>query len=267
MDEILLSHEAGIRYYLLIGGFGLVAVWEALAPRRALRSTIGRRWLTNIGLILLISVGINWLFPLLAVGVAVAAKSSRFGLLNWIAVPELVAVAATLVVLDLTRYVQHVLLHRLPVLWRLHRVHHTDTDYDLTTGLRFHPLEALFMVSGELLVVALLGAPPLAVLIYEVLYIVTGFTNHGNIRLPVRAERILRRVLVTPEMHCVHHSILREETDSNFSAVFSGWDRLFRTYRAQPHAGHANMRFGLPEWRDQRCVSLPWLLALPFRRA
>lgn len=266
MGEILLTHESGIRYYLLIGGFGLVAVWEGLAPRRALYSKIGRRWLTNIGLTLLISVLIGWLFPLLAVGVAVAAKSGGIGLLNWLAAPDLVAMPVALVLLDLSRYVQHVLLHRLPALWRLHRVHHSDTDYDCTTGLRFHPLEALLTVSLQLLVVALLGAPPLAVLIYEALVIVAALTSHGNVRLPLPADRMLRRIAVTPDMHRVHHSVLREETDSNFGAVLSGWDRLFHTYRAQPQEGHETMTFGLSEWRDRRCVSLPWLLMLPFSR-
>lgn len=264
MSEFLVSYEAEIRYYLLIGGFGVIAVWEGLAPRRALHSKISRRWTTNIGLTLITSVLAGWLFPLLAVGAAVAAKSAEVGLLNWIGAPHVLAFIVALVFLDLSRYLQHVLLHRVPLLWRLHRVHHSDTDYDCTTSLRFHPLEGMITLSVQLLVVVLLGAPPLAVLVYEGLFILAAFASHGNISFPSCAETLLRRIVVTPDTHRVHHSILSEESNSNFGSVFSGWDRLFHTYRAQPKAGHENMSFGLAEWRDETSVRLSSLFLLPF---
>jgi sterol desaturase/sphingolipid hydroxylase (fatty acid hydroxylase superfamily) len=264
--EFLLAHEGAVRTGLLIGGFGVIAAWEGLSPRRALSSKLGGRWLTNIGLTLLISIFAGLLFPFIAVGVAVAAKAGGIGLLNWIAVPAWVAVPASLVLLDLSRYVQHITLHRLPVLWRLHRVHHSDLDCDCTTGLRFHPLEWLLTSSVHLLFVLLLGAPPLAVFIYETAVIVLALTSHANISLPLAADRVLRRMIVTPDMHLVHHSTIREESDCNFGVVLSTWDRLFHTYRAQPQAGHDNMAVGLVEWRDERCANLLWLLALPFIR-
>jgi sterol desaturase/sphingolipid hydroxylase (fatty acid hydroxylase superfamily) len=265
MGAFLLSHEPLVR----AGGFLLVlavmAVAEAASPRR--RREIPRllRWTNNLALVLLDTLIVRLAFPVLAVGVAAAAEAQGFGLFNRLAVPGWLAVVATIVLLDLVVYLQHVLFHAVPALWRLHRVHHADVEIDVTTGLRFHPLEILLSMALKLGAVAALGAPPVAVLLFEVILNGMAMFNHSNLELPERVDRVLRLLVVTPDMHRVHHSIARVETDSNYGFNLSLWDRLLGTYRPEPAAGHLAMTIGIEQFRERREAWLDRLLTQPFR--
>jgi sterol desaturase/sphingolipid hydroxylase (fatty acid hydroxylase superfamily) len=242
-----------------------LALWEALAPRRGL--TVGRplRWLSNLGLVAINTLAARLIAPAGAVGIAWLAQERGWGLLNNIDLPAWVAVPAAVVVLDLAIYLQHVMFHAVPLLWRLHLVHHADLDFDVTTGVRFHVLEILLSLGIKAAAVVLLGIPVLGVLIFEVLLSATSLFNHANVRLPAWLDRMLRLVVVTPEMHRVHHSAIPRETNSNFGFNLPWWDWLFGTYRAQPEAGHANMTIGLSAFREERVVDrLHWMLLLPF---
>ena len=204
-------------------------------------------------------------FPTTAVGLALLAQTRGFGLFNVIAAPAWIGVAASVVILDLAIYLQHVLFHAVPALWRLHRMHHADLEFDVSTGLRFHPIEILLSMLIKFAVVAALGAPALLVLIFEVLLNASSMFNHANIRIPLGVDRILRWLVVTPDMHRVHHSILARETNSNFGFNLPWWDRLFGTYRPQPAAGHEAMTIGIEQFRDPRELWLDRMLAQPFR--
>src|SRR5262245_51392623 len=242
----------------------LMGLWEALAPRRPL--TVGRplRWSGNLGLVALDTLAVRFLIPLGAVGTALVAQERRWGLLNNVALPGWLAVVLAIIALDLAIYLQHVMFHAVPLLWRLHRVHHADLDFDTTTGVRFHPVEILLSMGIKMGAVVLLGAPAVAVLFFEVLLNATSFFNHGNVRLPAWLDRVLRLVVVTPEMHRVHHSVRWRETNSNFGFNLPWWDYLFGTYRAQPAAGHEGMTIGLQQFRDERQVErLDQLLLFP----
>jgi sterol desaturase/sphingolipid hydroxylase (fatty acid hydroxylase superfamily) len=261
----LLRHESVIRLGCFGGVLLLMAAWEVLAPRR--RLAVGRpaRWLSNLGLVALDTLLVRFLVPLGAVGAALVAEERGLGLLPLAGPPRWLAVVLAVVALDLVIYLQHVLFHALPLLWRLHRVHHADLDIDATTGVRFHPLEILASLGIKVSAVILLGAPALAVLLFEVLLNATSLFNHGNVRLPAWLDRILRLVVVTPEMHRVHHSAAPDETNSNFGFNLPWWDYLLGTYRAQPRAGHEGMTVGLADLRDERVADrLPGMLALPF---
>jgi sterol desaturase/sphingolipid hydroxylase (fatty acid hydroxylase superfamily) len=252
-----------------LGCFGsvllLMALWEALALRR--RLSVGRpaRWASNLGLAALNSLAARFLVPLGAVGTALLAQQRGWGLLNNVALPGWLAVPLAVVALDLAIYLQHVLFHAVPLLWRLHLVHHAHLDFDATTGVRFHTLEILLSMGIKMVAVVLVGAPAAAVVAFEVLLNATSVFNHGNVRLPARLDRLLRLVVVTPEMHRVHHSAIPRETNSNFGFNLPWWDFLFGTYQAQPQRGHEGMTVGLQEPRDERRVDrLHWMLALPF---
>jgi sterol desaturase/sphingolipid hydroxylase (fatty acid hydroxylase superfamily) len=243
-----------------------MALWEILAPRRSRTLPRRRRWPANLGIVVLNTLLVRALFPAAALGMALSAQSHGWGLLNQYAVPAWAAAAAGIVLLDLALYLQHVMFHAVPALWRLHRVHHADLDIDVTTGARFHPIEIALSMLVKLAAIAALGVPPAAVLLFEVLLNATSMFNHANVRIPATLEAVLRRLLVTPDMHRVHHSVERDETNSNFGFNLSLWDRLFGTYRAQPRAGHEAMAIGIPELRDAaECGSLAGMLALPFR--
>ncbi|MCL7942250.1 sterol desaturase family protein [Halomonas sp. ATCH28] len=203
-------------------------------------------------------------FPLAAVGAALVAAEQGWGLFNLVSVPKGLAVVVSVVMLDVAIYFQHRLFHAVPWLWRLHRMHHADLEFDVTTGLRFHPLEILISMGIKLAVVTLLGTPALAVLIFEVLLNATSMFNHGNVRLPARVDRWLRLAVVTPDMHRVHHSIVRQETDSNFGFNLPWWDRLFGTYRDQPAAGHLGMTIGIEAFREAHDLRLDRMLLQPF---
>jgi sterol desaturase/sphingolipid hydroxylase (fatty acid hydroxylase superfamily) len=261
----LLRHESVIRLTCFGGVLLLMALWEVLAPRR--RLAVGRplRWVSNLGLVALDTLLLRFLVPLGAVGAALAAQERGWGLLPLAALPAWLTVLLAVLALDLAIYLQHVLFHAVPVLWRIHRVHHADLDLDATTGARFHPLEVLLSLGIKVSAVILLGAPALAVVLFEVLLNASSLFNHGNVRLPAWLDRLLRWALVTPEMHRVHHSADPDETNSNFGFNVPWWDYLLGTYRARPRAGHERMTIGLADLRDERLADrLPGMLALPF---
>ena len=262
---ILFAHEPYIRLATFGGVFIVMAVWEFIVPRR--KQAIGRgwRWPNNLGVVAANTLLVRILFPTTAVGLALLAQTRGFGLFNVIAVPAWIGVAASVVILDLAIYLQHVLFHAVPALWRLHRMHHADLEFDVSTGLRFHPIEILLSMLIKFAVVAALGAPALSVLIFEVLLNASSMFNHANIRIPLGIDRMLRWLVVTPDMHRVHHSILARETNSNFGFNLPWWDRLFGTYRPQPAAGHEAMTIGIEQFRDPRELWLDRMLAQPFR--
>jgi len=249
----------------LAGGFAAFAGWETIAPARAAHAPLARRWPANLGL-MAINYGVLPLFlPLSNAGAAWLASANGWGLLHAIDVPLAVAFVATFVAMDLARYLYHRLLHRAPVLWRLHRVHHSDVDYDCSLAVRFHPFEALVSMLVLATVVVALGAPIEAVIASDVVTLVLGYFAHANVRIAPGVDRKLRRVIVTPAMHATHHSVEPDESASNFGAVLSLWDRLLRTSRDRARAGDAIV-FGLADERDAGRLGLRRLLAMPFYR-
>ncbi|MEQ8393931.1 sterol desaturase family protein [Thalassobaculum sp.] len=265
MKDVLFAHEPAIRLGIFAGVFAAMALWELAAPRR--HQKIGRlgRWPGNLGVVAVDTILVRLLFPTAAVGMALLAEARGWGLLVLIPVPGWLAVIASVVLLDLAIYLQHRLFHAVPWLWRLHRMHHADLELDVTSGIRFHPVEIVLSMLIKLGVVVALGAPAVAVLIFEVLLNASSMFNHSNVRLPQSLDRALRWVLVTPDMHRVHHSIVRRETDSNFGFNLPWWDRLFATYRAQPEAGHLGMTIGIPQFRDPGELRLDRMLLQPLR--
>ncbi len=260
-----MNPESVLRLGFFLGVLVLMAALEWVLPRRRPTVKRPRRWASNLGLVALNTLAVRLVIPLGAVGVAVLARERGWGLFNNVGLPAWLSVLCSVVALDLAVYVQHVLFHAVPPLWRLHLVHHADLDFDVTTGLRFHTLEILLSMGLKVAAVALLGAPPLAVLLFEILLNATSMFNHANARLPLWLDGALRLVLVTPDMHRVHHSALVRETNSNFGFNLPWWDFLFGTYRPQPAAGHERMTVGLAQLRDERRVDrLPGMLALPF---
>jgi sterol desaturase/sphingolipid hydroxylase (fatty acid hydroxylase superfamily) len=260
----LLSSESVIRLGCFAGVLTLMALWEVRAPRRPLTTNKPRRWASNLGLLLLNTIAVRFLQPLGAVGAALAAQERGWGLLNNLPLPAWLVIVLAVVALDFVIYLQHVLFHAVPILWRLHLVHHADLDFDVTTGVRFHTLEILISLGIKWAAVIILGAPAVAVLAFEILLNATSMFNHGNVRFPACLDRILRLLVVTPEMHRVHHSAIPSETNRNFGFNLPWWDFLFGTYQAQPAEGHERMTVGLSQLRDeQRADRLPWMLALP----
>ena len=260
----LLNHESTIRLSCFSLILLLMILWEWRQPRRTPSLPRGRRWPANLGIIVVDNVVVRLVFPVLAVGMAGLAADQGWGLFNQLNAPFWPVFIVSLLLLDLAIYAQHVVFHRIPWLWRLHRMHHTDLDFDVTTALRFHPLEIVLSMLIKLAVVVALGAPAVAVMLFEVILNATAMFNHGNVRLPLWIDRRLRWVLVTPDMHRVHHSVWAEETDSNFGFNLPWWDRLFGTYRDRPRDGHAGMTIGLEYFRDHRATELPQLLLQPF---
>ncbi len=265
MRDALFAYEPFIRLGAFGGVFAVMALWELVGPRRI--QSIGRRWRwpNNLGVVVGNTLLVRLVFPTTAVGLALLAETRGWGLFNLMAFPAWVGVVSSVVVLDLAIYLQHVLFHAAPALWRLHRMHHADLEFDVTTGLRFHPIEILLSMIIKFTVVAALGAPAVAVLIFEVLLNATSMFNHGNVRIPTGLDRTLRWIVVTPDMHRVHHSILSRETNSNFGFNLPWWDRLFGTYRAQPAAGHDAMTIGIEQFREPRELGLDRMLLQPFR--
>ncbi len=265
MDSFIQTHEATIRLAFFFGIFALMAIWEVRSPRRARTLTRLQRWTSNLGLVVLNTVVLRILFPAAAVGMALFTSAQGWGLLNAIDIPGWLAVLVAVVVLDFVVWVQHVLFHAVPALWRLHRVHHADLDYDLTTGARFHPIEIVLSMLIKFAAIAALGPPVVAVILFEVILNGMAMFNHANVRLPLGVDRVLRWFVVTPDMHRVHHSIADDETNSNFGFNLSWWDRLLGTYRDQPRAGHEGMTIGIRDHRDPRRVDrLDGMLVLPF---
>jgi sterol desaturase/sphingolipid hydroxylase (fatty acid hydroxylase superfamily) len=268
LDNFIQAHEASIRLGAFVGIFALMALWELRAPRRALTVSRALRWGSNLGLVVLNTVLVRLLFPVAAIGMASLTAAQGWGLLNRFVLPFWLAVVLAVVALDFVIWVQHVMVHAIPALWRLHRVHHADLDYDLTTGARFHPIEIVLSMLIKLAAIAVLGAPVVAVILFEVILNGMAMFNHGNVRLPAGLDLWLRWVFVTPDMHRIHHSVEADETNSNFGFNLSWWDRLLGTYREAPRAGHEGMTIGIEGHRDPREVdSLPGMLALPFSGA
>ncbi len=265
LAAFIAGHASAIRLGSFLGIFALMALWEALSPRRHRSMTRRARWTGNLGLVIMNSLLLRLILPAAAVGAAAFATAHGWGLLALAHLSAGATVVIAVVALDLTIYFQHVMLHAVPILWRLHRVHHADLDLDVTTGLRFHPFEILLSLLIKLAAIVLLGAPVVSVVIFEVLLNATSMFNHGNVRLPAAADRLLRWLIVTPDMHRVHHSIEEDETNSNFGFNLPWWDRLFGTYRPQPRAGHEAMTLGIRTFRRPRiCAWLPGMLAIPF---
>lgn len=265
MTQVLLAHEPAIRLGAFGGIFTAMVIWELLAPRRSQAIGRLRRWPGNLGVVVVNTFLVRLVFPIGAVGVALFAEAQGWGLFRVLEAPAWLGVIASLVLLDIAIYLQHVLFHAVPVLWRLHRMHHADLEFDVTTGARFHPFEILLSMGIKLGVVAALGTPAVAVLVFEMLLNGTSMFNHGNVRLPERLDRVLRWIVVTPDMHRVHHSIVARETNSNFGFNLPWWDRLFGTYRAQPAAGYDAMIIGIEQFRDPHELRLDRMLLQPFR--
>ncbi len=265
MFDSILEFEPAIRLSFFVGVFVAVALWEAAAPRRKRGLSRWRRWPSNLGIVALNTVVVRILFPVAAVAMAVNASSSGWGLFNLVELPLWVEALLAVIILDAAIYLQHVMFHAVPVLWRLHRMHHADLDYDVTTGARFHPIEIIISMLIKLAVVAVLGASPVAVIIFEVLLNATAMFNHGNIRLPLAFDAVLRLLIVTPDMHRVHHSVIAAEANSNFGFNLPWWDRLMGTYRPQPEAGHDGMTIGINSFRDPVEQRLDKMLLQPFK--
>ena len=259
-----MSIEIIIRLIAFIGVFLIIALWENKQPRRPLTLNKTKRWLNNLGLVVVNTIILRLVFPSAAVGMAALASEQGWGILNQVSLGFGLSVAISIVALDFVIYLQHVLFHSIPLLWRLHMVHHADMDYDVTTGLRFHPIEILLSMLIKFATILVLGPPVVAVIIFEIVLNATAMFNHGNLRLPQRIDAILRLMIVTPDMHRVHHSVIKRETNSNYGFNLSIWDRLFGTYRSQPQYGHEGMTIGLNQFRDQKKQNLHWLLMLPF---
>jgi sterol desaturase/sphingolipid hydroxylase (fatty acid hydroxylase superfamily) len=249
-NEFVAQNEIAIRLGFFFGTFIVIALWEAAAPKRELTVSKAMRWFSNIGIVVLNTIVLRLLFPAAAVGVAFFAQEQGWGLLNYYQVPLLPAIVLSVVAMDFVIYLQHVMVHAVPALWRLHRVHHADLDYDLTTGARFHPIEIVLSMLIKFATIAVLGPPVVAVVIFEVILNAMAMFNHGNIRLPKTIDNVLRWLVVTPDMHRVHHSVEDDEANSNFGFNLSWWDRLFGTYRDQPRGGHQGMTIGIHKYRD-----------------
>ncbi len=263
MPDFLLANEPIIRLSVFLGILVVMAAWEVAAPRR--RREIPRilRWTNNFGVVVVDTILVRLTFPIAAVGLALIAAERGWGVFNLIEAPGWMAFIVSVIVLDLVIYLQHILFHAVPALWRLHRMHHADLDFDVTTGLRFHPIEIVLSMGIKLAAVAVLGPPAAAVLVFEVLLNGTAMFNHSNIRIPLGLDRALRWVIVTPDMHRVHHSVVPQETNSNFGFNLPWWDRLFGTYRAQPADGHDGMTIGIELFRARRDLWLDRMLIQP----
>ncbi|MCG7976392.1 MAG: sterol desaturase family protein [Candidatus Thiodiazotropha taylori] len=265
MTDFILDYELTIRLAAFFSIFALMAGWEAVHPCRQQRFTRGQRWFANLGITLLNTLLLRLLFPAAAVGFAAFAEAKGWGLLNEIQLPFWLSVIIAVTLMDMVIYLQHVMVHAVPALWRLHRVHHADPDYDLTTGARFHPIEILLSMLIKIATIAALGPPVVAVLIFEVILNGMAMFNHGNVSLPKPLDRLLRWLVVTPDMHRVHHSVIPGETNSNFGFNLSIWDRLMGTYRETPKLGHIEMQIGVNSLQDpQLTTKLSGMLKIPF---
>jgi sterol desaturase/sphingolipid hydroxylase (fatty acid hydroxylase superfamily) len=265
LNAFVMTNEVPVRLGFFFGVFALMTVWEILAPKRALTVSKPVRWANNLSLVFLNSLILRLVFPAAAVGMAAFANEQGWGLLNYYTLPATAAIVLSVIAMDFIIYLQHVMVHAVPVLWRLHRVHHADLDYDVTTGARFHTVEMILSMLIKFATIVVLGPPVVAVVIFEVILNATAMFNHGNVSLPAGLDRVLRWFVVTPDMHRVHHSVEDDEANSNFGFSLPWWDRLFGTYRDQPRAGHEGMTIGIHSYRTEKQVSwLPGMLALPF---
>jgi len=264
MNTFVLGNEVAIRLGFFFGIFFIMALWEGIAPRRPLSQSKKTRWFVNIGITILNTAILRLVFSAGAVGAALIAQSRGWGIFHLVDVPFGLEVVLSVLLLDLVIYLQHAAFHFFPLLWRLHLMHHTDLDLDVTSGARFHPLEMLLSMVIKFAAVFSLGTPPLAVLIFEVVLNATSMFNHANVVIPKPIDRLLRLLIVTPDMHRVHHSVIIREHHSNFGFNLSWWDRILGTYRAQPKEGHLGMTLGLANYRWQDELGIFGILAVPF---
>lgn len=264
MEQWVLEQETLLRGGFFFGVFLVVVLWEVLSPRRQLSYSKVVRWYANIGIIVLNQGVLRLVFPVLAASWAVSVQQKGWGLLNGLELSQGFKLLLALLFLDCAIYIQHVLFHSLPLLWKLHRMHHSDLDYDVTTGTRFHPIEIILSMGIKLAVISFLGPPVVAVIIFEILLNLGSMFNHGNIHIPSKIDSVLRFLVVTPDMHRVHHSVLSREYNRNFGFFLPWWDYLFGTYRAQPEAGHLEMTIGLNDFRERKELHLYRLLMQPF---
>ncbi len=259
------STEAAIRLGCFAGVLVGMLIWELVAPRRQLTVSRPWRWTSNLSLVVMNTLVARLIVPITAVAAATAVESRGWGVLSLVEWPHWLEITLAVLLLDLAIYLQHVLFHAVPLFWRLHKVHHADLDFDVTTGVRFHTLEILLSALIKLAAIAVLGPTAIAVIIFEILLNATSMFNHSNVAMPLWIDRVLRWLVVTPDMHRVHHSIIRSETDSNYGFNFPWWDRLLGTYRPQPEAGHIDMTIGIPTFRDEHDTErLPAMLWMPF---
>lgn len=255
-----------IRLSFFLSVLILCGIWEWLTPRKALTQNKLQRWLNNIGLVGFNSLCLNLMMPFLAIEAAIWAEQQGYGVFNWLTLPSLVEIIIAVLLLDLAIYAQHLVFHRIPWLWRLHRMHHADQDIDVTTGARFHPIEIILSMWIKIALVVSLGISPIAVLVFEIVLNASAMFNHSNAKLPLKLDAVLRKSIVTPDMHRVHHSIITQETHSNFGFFLSIWDRGFGTYCAQPQLGHDKVEIGIPLFRKPREQWLDKMLSQPFRQ-
>ena len=258
-----MEHETWLRLSVFFGIFFIMALWEIIAPRRSL-SFGKKRWFANLGIVVLNSFVARLVLPMGAVGAALWAETHAFGLLALFHFSDVFIIFIAIILLDFIIYAQHVMFHRIPILWRLHQVHHADRDIDVTTGLRFHPIEIIISMLIKMAAVVLLGVPVVAVIIFEVILNAMAMFNHSNVRLPKAIDALIRLLLVTPDVHRVHHSIIYNETNSNYGFNLSVWDRFCGTYKAQPDLGHDKVVIGLPDLQQAPTHQLFWMLRLPF---
>jgi sterol desaturase/sphingolipid hydroxylase (fatty acid hydroxylase superfamily) len=264
--ESILEHASEIYAYDYFGIVLIVALIELAVPRRPAGDLLRVRWVGNIGIAIFNIVLVRLIFPMLGVAWAAYCVQRGWGLFNLLTPPIWLAVPITVIVLDAAGYVQHVLFHRIPWLWRIHRTHHTDQEFDLTTGVRFHPVEAVITVTTTLVLIAVLGAPPIGVLFSQIVTVASAFFEHANIRVPRKWDRVLRVFVVTPDVHRTHHSMDGRESQSNFGVVFPWWDRLLGTYIDQPRVVHERLALGVAGFGERKHLTLPWMLAQPFLR-
>ncbi len=265
-NEFILSNEIAIRLSFFFGVFMIMTIWEILAPRRVLTVSKGIRWVNNLGLVVFNSLILRLLFPAAAIGVAAFAQTHGWGVLNYYKLPDVLAIILTVIAMDFVIYLQHVMVHAVPFLWRFHRVHHADLDYDVTTGARFHTIEIFFSMLIKFATIIVLGAPVIAVIIFEINLNVLAIFNHSNVGLPKPLDVFLRWFIVTPDMHRIHHSVEDDETNSNFGFNLTWWDRLFGTYREQPRGGQKGFTIGIHTYRDIKQTN--WIIGmmmLPFK--
>lgn len=263
--EFITENENTIRLSFFLSTLLIMGLWEIIAPKRALTVSKAIRWSNNLGLVFFNSFMMRLILPVTAVGLATFTANQGWGILNYYTIPLTLSVIISVIAMDFIIYLQHVLVHAVPVLWRLHRVHHADLDYDVTTGARFHTLEIFLSMLIKFATIAVLGPPVVAVIIFEVILNAMAMFNHANIGLPKTLDKALRWFVVTPDMHRIHHSIEEDETNSNFGFSISWWDRLFGTYKDQPRYGHIKMKIGIQNFTDVKQTNwITGMLAIPF---
>ena len=261
-----LSNESGIRLGISLGIFLFMAIWETVRPRRILSESKLRRWVVNLGIIIFNIVFVRFTVGAFAFTVAIFTQTKGWGLFNYFELIPWIVIVTSVIVLDFAIYLQHIIVHAVPLFWRFHRVHHTDLDLDVSSGMRFHPVEILFSLLYKSMIVILMGAPPIAVLIFEVILNAASLFNHGNIYIPKSIDRLLRYIIVTPDMHRIHHSTVVDETNSNFGFSVSCWDRMCGTYTQSPSLGQLEMNIGLKEYRNQYELGILKLITMPLHK-